>query len=393
MSMKKLIKTSIIATFALLFMFGTVQAQKKAVRNAERMANEGTNLDQALEEIKSAENDEKTKDWYRTYYIKGLVYQAISKTENEEYKSLSNYPLIDAYNCFNKAYNMDKSKPLHGTIDMIFINLSNELVNKAIEAYQNENIKDANKYFEVTLDLKKHEIFGGEIDTAIIFNTAFTSQRIEDYDKAIEYYNKAISYGYNGGDTYAYLAETYKLKGDQENYVKTLKTGFEKYPESQGLLGSIINYYLLEAEDSDEAFKYLALARENDPTNPQFYSAEAHLYDKMGDKETAKEKYAKAIELDPNFFEGYYNLGVLYFNEGVSLTDEANKITDNEKYAVAKEKADAKFLESLPYIEKAHELQPEDQAIMSTLKTLYYRLKANNPELESKYEEISKKME
>ena len=153
-------------------------------------------------------------------------------------------------------------------------------------------------------------------------------------------------------------------------------------------MGGIINYYLLDAEDAEEAFKYLKVARENDPSNPQFYSAEAHLYDKMGDTETAKEKYKKAIEMDPDFFEAYYNIGVLYFNEGVELTDQANQITDNAKYQKAKEKADNKFKEALPYLEKSHELKPSDQGIMSTLKTLYYRLQMNE-----KYEELNKKME
>jgi len=68
-------------------------------------------------------------------------------------------------------------------------------------------------------------------------------------------------------------------------------------------LGRIINYYLLEAENAEEAFKYLRLARENDPNNPQFYSAEEHLNDKVGDLEKAKEKYKKAIEMDTSFFE------------------------------------------------------------------------------------------
>lgn len=386
MNMKKLIITSITTTMIMLFMLGNVQAQKKMVRNAESWAEEGVKLDEALEAIKSAESDEKTKDWYKTYYVKGLVYQAIDNSENAEFKKLSEYPLVDAYENFQKAYSMDKSKPIHTTIDMIFINLSNALVNKAVEAYQNENFEGALMYFEKTLEVKKNEVFANEIDTAIIFNTGITAQRIAEYDKAINYYKQSIEYGYGAGDTYALLAESYKLKGDQEKYVQTLKDGFEKYPESQGLLGSIINYYLLEAENAEEAFKYLALARETNPENPQFYSAEGHLYDKMGDKEKAKAKYKEAIEIDPDFFEAYYNLGVLYFNEGVELTDVANTKTDNDEYAKAKEIADKKFEESLPYLEKAYELS-KDEGIGGTLRTLYYRLK-----MTEKYETLSKEL-
>ena len=231
------------------------------------------------------------------------------------------------------------------------------------------------------------EVFAGEIDTAVIFNAALTATRIKEYDKAIEYYKEAIKYKYAEGDAIAYLAQTYKDKGDTELYIATLKEGFEQYPSNQSLLGSIINYYLLETENSDEAFKYLALAREKDPTNPQFYSAEAHLYDKVGEKDKAKEKYKKAIELDPDFFEAYYNLGVLYFNEGVELTDEANKITDNDEYEKAKKIADDRFKEALPYIEKSHELKSDDNSIMQTLRTLYYRL-----QMTDKYNEINAKL-
>ena len=231
------------------------------------------------------------------------------------------------------------------------------------------------------------DVFKGEIDTAIIFNTAITAQRVKKYDEAISYYKQAISYKYSGGDAVSLLAQCYKESGDQENYILTLKAGFEEYPSNQALLGGIINYYLLEAENTEEAFKYLQLARESDPNNPQFYSAEAHLYDKVGDLDKAKEKYKKAIEIDPNFFEAYYNLGVIYFNEGVELTDEANKITDNKKYQEAKEIADNKFKEALPYIEKSLELKPDDTSIMATLKTLYYRLKMTD-----KYEEMNARL-
>ncbi|MCK7537046.1 MAG: tetratricopeptide repeat protein [Marinilabiliales bacterium] len=144
---------------------------------------------------------------------------------------------------------------------------------------------------------------------------------------------------------YTLLAEAYKAKGDNEAYLNTLKIGFERYPSNQNLLGYIINYYILEAENTDEAFKYLELAIEKDPTNAHFYSAKGHLYDKMNKKEEAKVNYNKAIELKPDFFEAYYNLGVIYFNEAVALTEEANQIKDNKKYEEAKIIADKKFVE------------------------------------------------
>ena len=387
MTMRKVIYLSIIA-IAILCVGGNTFAQKKYVNKASTWAEEGVKLDTALKLIQLAEQDEKTKDMAKTYYLKGLIYDQMAKSTNPEFQGICEYPLVNAFDNYKKAYNMGDSKMLQGTIDAKFLMLTNSLINVAVTKYQEENFKEAFIYFQKTLEVKEMPVFQGELDTAVIFNTAIAAQRSEDYDNAIKYYEKSITLGYGEGDTYSLLADSYKAKGDTLTYINKLKEGFEKYPSNQNLLGGIINFYILESDNASEAFKYLELAREKDPNNPQFYSAEAHLYDKTGDRETAKEKYKKAIELDPNFFEAYYNLGVLYFNEGVELTDKANAITDNKKYEEAKKIADDKFLESLPYIEKAHELEPADKGIMQTLKNLYYRFKIND-----KYEEISKKME
>ena len=385
--MRKVIYLSIIA-LAILCVGGNTFAQKKYVNKASAWAEKGERLDTALKLIQLAEQDEKTKEMAKTYYVKGLIYDQIAKSTNPEFKGICDYPLVKAFDNYKKAYNMGDGKMLQGSIDAKLLMLTNSFVNSAVTAYQDENFKDAFIYFEKTLEVKEMPVFQGEIDTAVIFNTAVTAQRIADYDNAIKYYEKSIALEYGEGDTYSLLADAYKAKGDTLNYIGKLKEGFEKYPSNQALLSGIINYYLLESENPEEAFKYLEVAREKDPSNPQFYSAEGHLYDKTGNKDKAKEKYKKAIELNPNFFEAYYNLGVLFFNEGVELTDKANAITDNKKYEAAKKIADDKFLESLPYIEKAHELQPTDKGIMTTLKNLYYRFKMTD-----KYEEISKKLE
>ena len=393
MKMKKLFLLTITFAFSMLIMISNSQAQKKYVNKALVWAEKGENLDTALGSIKVAETNAKTKDWFKTYYVKGLIFEAIAKSENPEFKKLSEFPLIDAFDNLKKSYEMEGSKVLHASMDLKFFSLVNDIINTGVVAYNEEDFKNALKYFEKSLEVRTLSLFKGEIDTAIIFNCGIVAEKIEDWDNAIKYYEKTIEYNYGEGDTYSLLAGIYKSKEETESYVSTLKDGFEKYPGNQILLAGIINYYLLETDNTDEAFKYLDLARESDPNNPQFYNAEAQLYDKIGDKENAKLKYKKAIELDEKLFDAYYNLGVLYFNEGVELTDKANQITDNAKYAVARQEADDKFKESLPFIEKAHELKPEESSIMSTLKTIYYRLKANDKEMNDKYEEISKKME
>jgi len=220
-----------------------------------------------------------------------------------------------------------------------------------------------------------------------MYNAAIAAQRAGNLEGAIEYYKKSAKYGYGEATTYILLKEAQMKTGDTTAAVETIKEGFEKYPDNKDMLGTLINYYLLQSDNAEEALRYLEVARKQEPENAAYFSAEASIYDKLGNKEKAVEYYKKAIELNPELFEAQYNLGVIFYNDAVEASNEANEIKDNEEYQKAREEVNKMFEKALPYIEKAHELQPEERSIMTTLKTLYYRLK-----MEDKYQEIDAKL-
>jgi len=135
--------------------------------------------------------------------------------------------------------------------------------------------------------------------------------------------------------------------------------------------------------------KYLDMAIERDPDNATFLFAQGTLYEKVENIDKAIESYKKAIEADPDFFNAYYNLGAVYYNEGVQQIEVANSIpsSENERYQEELAKADKWFKKALPYMEKCHELKPDDNMSMESLKNLYYRLK-----MMDKYEEMLDKL-
>ncbi|HSH52335.1 MAG TPA: tetratricopeptide repeat protein, partial [Bacteroidales bacterium] len=139
---------------------------------------------------------------------------------------------------------------------------------------------------------------------------------------------------------------------------------------------SMIQIYL-DLDKTEDAMKYLDMAIQQDPGNATFYFAQGTLYEKVENEEKAIEAYENAIENDESFFNAYYNLGALYYNKGVKQIEVANSIptSDNEAYEVELKKADKWFKEALPYMEKCHELKPDDNMTMESLKNLYYRLK------------------
>ena len=96
----------------------------------------------------------------------------------------------------------------------------------------------------------------------------------------------------------------------------------------------------------------------------------------MGKFEEAENYYKKAIELNPDYFDANYNLGALYVNQAIEISKAANELPLNEekKYKELKDQETELLRKSLPYIEKADSLQPNDQYTLRSLKDIYTRL-------------------
>ncbi|MGC9355292.1 MAG: tetratricopeptide repeat protein [Mariniphaga sp.] len=358
--------------------------QKGLVTKSQNLKDTGK-LAEALENINQAidpthEKADKTISWPRTWEVRGEVYQAVYQSDNEEVKKLAEDPLTEALKSYKKALELDDKGRFENSVKVKLTLLTNDLTNQAVEAFNDENYSKALQSFEQILEVQDIDIIKQDnpeaVDTVIIFNAGLAAYNAENYDKAIEYYKEAAKYGYNEARTYSLIANAYQLKKDTLGALGALQEGFEKYPEDNTILTSMIQIYL-DLDKTEDAMKYLDVAIQQDPGNATFYFAQGTLYEKVENDEKAIESYEKAIENDETFFNAYYNLGALYYNKGVKQIEVANSIptSDNEVYEVELKKADKWFKEALPYMEKCHELKPDDNMTMESLKNLYYRLK------------------
>lgn len=358
-------------------------SQRGLVTKSQSLVDSG-NLEEALENINRAidpsdEKAENTVDWPRTWEVRGEVYQAIYQSEDEEINNLAENPLSEALRSYKKALEIDEKGRTTNSVKVKLTLLTNDLTNQAVEAFEDEDYEMALQSFEEILDIQEIDVIKEDnpeaVDTVIIYNAGLAAYNSENYDKAIEYYSEAAEHGYNEAQTYTLIASSYQMKEDTLGALEALKEGFEKYPEDETLLTSMIQMYL-DLDETEEAMNYLDVAIERDPNNATFYFAQGTLYEKMGDEENAIEVYDKAIEIDDEFFNAYYNMGALYYNKGVQQIDVANSIptTDNERYEEELEKADQWFQKALPYMERCYELQPDDNMTKESLKNLYYRM-------------------
>lgn len=376
-------KKSIILLAFIIAAFGAT-AQKGKVTSAQNLKNSGK-LEEAVKTIEttvdpSNSKAEKTIPWTKTWEVRGEIYQAIWAAKDANLKQYSDDPLTEALNSYKKALELDEKGRAAGSIKIKLTLLTNDLTNQAVEAFQKEDYETALKSFEQILEIQNVDVVKaddpGAVDTVILFNAGLAAYNAKNFDKAIDYYGQAANYGYNGARAYSLISSAYTLKGDTTGALTALQTGFEKYPGDQDILNNMIQMYI-DLDKTEDALKYLDMAIKQDPTNTTYLFAQGTLYEKMGEEAKAIGVYETSIEVDANFFNGYYNLGVLYYNKGVKQIEIANAVpaNENEKYQAELKKADQWWEKALPYMEKCDELQPNDQMTLESLKNLYYRTK------------------
>ena len=380
----------------LLFAVTCVFAQKGKVTSAKSY-NEAGNLEKAvatIEEAIDATNPkaESSINWSGTWETRGEIYQALYRSKDENLKKLSDDPLTVAYDSYLKALALDEKNKFGNSVKIKLTLLISDITNQAVAAFEKEDYEKALKSFEQIMVIEQLPVMKADdpnaVDTVIIFNAGLAAYNAQKYDKAIEYYRNAAKYKYNGARTYQQISASYMQKKDTVNALTALQEGLAEYPGNGTILVEVINIYL-NANKVDEALKYLDMAISQDPKNASYFFAKGTLYDKLLKPEEATECYLKAIEYKADYFDAYYNLGALYYNKGVKQIDVANAIPSNkpEKYEEEKVKADVEFNKAIPYMEKAHSINPTDKFTMESLMTLYYRLK-----MLDKHAEIVEKM-
>jgi len=385
-----------IILLAFVFAISGAFAQKGKVTSAQNLKESGK-IEKALETIERAIDPSNSKasksiPWPKTWEVRGEIYQAIAQSQDESIKKLSDDPLTIAFESYKKALELDVKNKFGNSVKIKLTLLTNDLTNQAVQAFQDEDYNKALLSFEQILEIQDMDIVRADnpnaVDTVILFNSGLAAFNAEDYDKAIKYYGEAAKYGYNGARTYGLIANCYQQKLDTLSALEVLKEGFQKYPEDNGIVTSMVSIYM-NLDKTDEAMKYLELAIEQDPTNVTYYFAQGSLLEGIGKEVEAITAYENAIEVDSEFFNAYYNLGALYYNKGVKQIEVANAVppSENDKYQKELKKADVWFEKTLPYMEKCNELQPDESATLESLKNLYYRLK-----LMDKYNEVLEKL-
>ncbi|MDR0395596.1 MAG: hypothetical protein LBH77_10605 [Tannerella sp.] len=402
-------------TLGLCLLASVSFGQKKAVSDALKLAKDAKpNFAEARTKIKSALENEETKNDAKTWYIAGQIEDLQFTAENTKLliggqpnEATMYDALLNIYPYFTKAYELDMLPDAKGKVKPKFIkDIKSTLranlpyyVNGGAYFFEQGNYKRSYDYFNQYVEIADSKLMKeGEkqpvetvVDSSYIFSNFYAAVAAvasgHDHTITVEAIKRALNTDYKRNDLLQYLADEYKNAEDTVNLEKTLKDGLALFPKESYFILSLVNIYI-NSDQNDKAIEYINTAIKNDPGNAQLYDVAGRVYESgLKDYAKAEEFFKKSIELDGENAETQSNLGRIYFNQGVNQLDTANNIADVKIYNEEKEKAKDLFRKALPYFEKAYQLNPDASDNKMALRSIYYNL-----DMGDKFEEMDKIM-
>ncbi len=368
-------------------------AQKGKVTSALSYIDQGI-LDKAKEALDQASANESTASWFNTYFAKGRLAQASFTSKDPKFNAFYTDPLAEAYSSYEKAMELDpkgtiKKKIITGSI---YNSLAVDLYNQGSVRFEAKDYPGALKSFETQIKITESELYAGAIDTGMYYNAGLAAVNSSKYDEAIKYFQKCADMKYMGVSPYFQMSETYLALGDTAKAESVLQGLQSKFPTDKGVTLQLIDLYI-KSNKNAEAQKYIQVAKADDPGNYSLYYAAGIIYLNENKYDEAIPELLKSTELKGDLYDTQYGLGAAYINKAADMFKKANDIMDVKQYTLAIDEANAVYAKALPFIEKAHELKPDDTFAMQNLMELYYRMKAKDPSFGPKYDAIKAKLD
>ena len=424
-----------IVCIALIALCFNVHAQKKELRKIDKLV-----LESFWEEAKDELENSKSLILSSEDKYKAQFYFYDAKVSNE---------LKDFKNAINSLNNLNKLNPnsnLPTKLELEYSNLgiviSNSVVNSAVTDNQNSNFLDAAEKLIMAYEMDMDK----NID--YLYFAAGSAVNGKDYDLSLEYYLKLKNMGYTGivdeyfvtnnetgveekvsqteydllksskdysnpriGQTESRFPEIvknialiYVQQGKNNLAEAAIKEAREIQPDDVSLLLNEADLYIRISNNSDNdedrllyrnKFKTLMeKAIELDPDNGILYYNLGVIYAEQGELALAKEKYSQAIKLVPDYVDAYLNLVSVILEDEVSIVDEMNSLgtskKDNLRYDELKVKREDLYRECVPLLEELLNVSPTNIDALNTLKNIYGVLGNNEAfmRIKAKIEEL-----
>ena len=381
-----------------LFAIGSASAQNDIVKQVDRALKAG-NVDYAAarEQIAPALTNPETKESAYAWYTAGkLEFDAydnmLAKKQLGQEASCKEMgkALIDGYNIFMKAMPFDQIPNEKGKVKPKY---TKSIVNTigghfndyhiiACDLWGAEDFKGAYDAWAIYLDLGENPAFAKAMtvphDTImgeIAYNKALAAWKAEMLDEALQAFEYAKNKGYNKKAVYDYAISVAALAQKNDVVYALAAEGYKYYgKEDPKFIQLIINGYI-EKQDYEQANAMLDEAIAAEPGNAVYYNLKGVICESQKDNETALEFYQKATEIDATLASAFYNYGRKLCEKAYGISDSSAELSQAEYNKVRAEQIDPLLKLAAEQLEKAFQLDEENQRdALRYLRNVYYNL-------------------
>lgn len=332
---------------------------------------------EAKTEIEELVNDNEATLWPKTWYARGVISQnAYREGVKKNDKKLSElYPdqLYVALESFNKALALDKAGRLKNQLAPRYVLLANDFQMLGERHFRNKKHEEALRAFEQALSISEHSMLSLQVDTNLVYNTALAAFESQNWNKATIYFGRLHDKKHSANAAHL-LYKTNVRKGDTIAAKKVLKEGVEYYADNQDLVLLLADLFF-SIQDTISALQTLDEAIAANPRNYLFHYSKGLIYQKSEMYAEAIPSYKQSVSLAPGYVMAYVNLATCYYNIGVEIEENARSIMDNAAVRKEKERSKEVFKVAAEWLDKAYQMNPADQEIITRLYQLYKSLR------------------
>ena len=354
--------------------------QNRAEKAAKQMGFAKIELQKAKTSIDLAAEHEETKNEARTWHYYGIVYYKIAAYP--EFHDLDPEALDKSFAAFAKipALDPEYANDRQNMFDIYqhIQSITSNYFNKGAVAYENGEYADAIKCYLAAYNSML--VIGQQDNEALLIAAQIALYNAKEYEKTVEICNQLLAAQHESPKVYQYLAVAYSQMGNDEEMLKYINEGRAKFPEDDNLVNEQINAYLKLKREAEIIDQIKEMANKNNENSVYcliigtiYSNQESELYN----VDSALVYYNRAIEVNPTDENAYINVGSMYIDKSAALINKANELPLDKFKEYDELIAEARVFDekALPYVEKAYELVPGDDAIKQALRTLYVRLK------------------
>jgi hypothetical protein len=435
-------------TLLVLMCLATISgwAQKSQIESAALYFN-NAEMEDAKKSIDAAFEHPDTKDNVKMLYFRAAIYDTIATSKNQKVRDLDINAAEKWALAAKRCLELDKKEIYKELMEYNVVNAAFACNSAAYDASQRGEYAKVQSYYQLVIDLLPFDKFddmkkNNLTEKSIVFNQFYFANKEKNKDDQKKFLKRLIVLDYKDHLIYAYLTNIYLEEGDTATAISYLDKGRTLYPEKKDLIGQEINIYISQNK-LETLLQKVELANEQKPDDNDLIYTRGNLYDNAATgflneakklkkqveeinkkakteknvtikkqletsaKETmvkvnelnkkaggftakAEADYFKALDLNPDMIDAYYNLGAITNNKTAVIAEKINTIEAktqaeyDKRYAGYKKVQDSIFRVAISQFEKVEELAnaksektPEDKAIKyAYLKDAYYSLQA-----------------